>query len=418
MTERDLTIQAKAKGFGEAARQVDELTQADAELKQQLGKAVRPEAGSSEGSSEGGVLAPLAVGAIKLTLAIRGIFTALGLLPAASAVVAGITAVVVALRDEVRERERVAVAMNRQAQAHENLNVARRSQKASIERIAASRRDGGLTADAARSAQSGAARARAQFTQLEEGDVNTVFGLLGDQDFTQEELVNLSILQFSGKLNLDPRLSNERRNQSARRDLNLNNFDTFRGRETVQGQGLGEVKFKTHLPNEQEAETRAQVGSTNGDISLLRQRLSKVPELENNPELVEEAIKLLTLFGSVGELEKAVVEFTGEGSVGGRPATTLFNRLAGITEIGLPDQPGFLNQAMESVGLTNRFQEFRTEDLRAIISGGRAVNREGQVTIINNNQNQTLLGDDARAKTNREFNGNKRREQIEGSFRR
>ncbi len=107
------------------------------------------------------------------------------------------------LNDEVDARVVVAEATKIRAQAQGQFEAVQRYQRAMLERISDTRRDGGFTSDESRIVQGRAANAMKKFTRLSEEDVLSVFGIFGDQDFSYEELVNLAILKHLGKIGVE-----------------------------------------------------------------------------------------------------------------------------------------------------------------------------------------------------------------------
>lgn len=393
--ERELTIKAKADGFDEAARKVDELTRADVELKEQLGKTVTDFSGSG-GLTETGPLGPIAKGAIKLTLAIKAVAKALGLMPAVSSVIATSTAVVRTILNEVKAREKLAVAIRKQADALGELEAKQRTLQDSIERIAASRRDGGFaTPAAARLAQTRAGNAQKRFTQLEDSDVIQVYGLFGDLGLTSEELVDLSLLQYSNQLDIDPNQSNEdllirARRQIARKTEQLNKLKEVK---TLQGKGLGDVNFRTHQPTEREQKAMSQLGTVGGPKDVLREVLAERINDASFP--LDEFINAIDSYGNVGDIRRASVQ-------------TLADKLSNVptAQLRLNDQPGYGSMFLESLGI-HPTATFNVRDLKVGVDALQGLGQPTQPVVNNtyNLQNSTFVGPYATSRFNKVTNG-------------
>ena len=277
---QDLKLRARAEGFEAAAKKVGELTDAEALLEKQtkqVGEAAAKVAGQidemadardrldeqtdglDQSSKRGekswkdtaGVLGLVSAALLKLGTALRSTIFLLKLFAAVGAVLKGMAAVRQALRDDIEERLRLIEVMKIQGKAADELQQRTLSQKDTIERIASGRRQGGFkTPDAARAAQVGARRAREQFSQLTEADVNQAFGLFADQGFSQDELTNLAIIESFGELNVGADLPEAVQKRLARRRLRRlqGRVDTFASRETLQGQGRGRGEFRDGQP--------------------------------------------------------------------------------------------------------------------------------------------------------------------------
>lgn len=397
MTERKLTIKATAQGFEVTARQVDQLADAESKLADQIEKTNEAASDTPEKSGGGraSALGSMLLTALKIFAAIKIIGKAIALLPAVGAVIRGITAVTLVLWDEAKARVAVAEATMKQVEAQRALESVQRSQKATIERVASGRRGGGLTADGARSAQSGAERARNQFTQLEEGDVNRAFGLFGDLGFSQDELTDLSILQSAGALDIDPNQSNRNLAIRARRalDRNRDRINRFRGRETAQGQGLGDKNFRTGQPDERTLKAIAQFRTSGGPKDVLREVLGE--RLPADFPL-DEFIDVADDYGNVDDIKHNSLK---------HPVLDRFKAIP-TARIRRDHSSGFFAPLFEAVGFHDA-TVFTEEQIRSGVRELEQLENRGrpQTTIINNLQNSTFVGPDAHSRFNRTTNG-------------
>ena len=308
------------------------------------------------------------------------------------------------LREEVKERARNLELIKSQARLQDAAEQKQLGQKAALERVAGGRRIGGF-ADAATASgvQARAAQAAAQFTQLGAGDINAVFGTFGDvEGLSQRDLVDLAIAAGQGRLGgVSGRESRQGLATKARRILRQNraSIDTFRRRESQQGEGLGDAAFR---PGVTERAQRAAFG-TAGNTAMREELKRFLPAGAEESGLLDQAIELRRFFGSQAAFEEAIV-----GIASTRGLTAAKNRIFGTVEVGIPDAPGFGNQLFGAAGITGEFQELRTEDARAISQAFRSLDRQGRpnVTInITNQHNGKYRGVGA--------NGNRRRTRRE-----
>lgn len=404
------------EGFDDTAQKADNLSESIGQVKEQT-------EGVSQASQEGGAgwggwAAQLAVGVAKLGMALRAASRAFKMLPVAGAVVHGILSIRSALKAEIAERLRLIEVMKIQGRVLDELRDKQLDQKATLEQIASRRGVGGFeNEDVARRVQVGAARAKAQYPQLSEANINRAFGTFGDvPGLSQEQLTRLAEADYFTKLKVDigVRSYDSLRRQAMVRNLTpleaRGEFAKFERTETVQGPGLGRGEFRTGQPTEAAQRALEELRAREGNEAELRRQLEEIlpPEAD-----IDRAVRLGKLFGSKEALEKHKVGFTNAL----RPLTTMLNRLLhGRVELMLPDQPGFGSQLAETLGTTLTYEKMRPEEYENLVRALGQIEREGTPrqrtgppvivnSVTNYNQNQRHTFPSARAQQEAISNG-------------
>lgn len=325
-----------------------------------------------------GWAAHVAFGVTSVMTAIRATsFAIRRLLPGVSALTHAGTAMVGTLRDEVKERLRLIEVMKIQSQASDELKNKQLSQKDRIERISDRRRVGGFTADAARLAQVQAARAKEQFGYLDDAGIERVVGTFGDVGLSQENLTNLAIIESFGGLD-DVDVTKVRSKERIRR-IGARTIKRFpeeiakiAQRETVQGVGLGRAAYRTGQPTEAMQQALAEMQGAEGGEAALRRRLEE--ELPPGVDL-DRAVRLAQLFGSAEAFEAARIS---RASPRGVTATENILKARPTVEVGLPDQPGYVSQALGAFGGTKTFETMDFDEFEGLRRAYERIEREGQ----------------------------------------
>lgn len=427
--QQDLKLTAKAEGFDETAKKVDKVAESQGKLTDRVkeyssaAKEVSSDAADTASNVErmGGAIGRALTEFVKIAIVVKGLRaardgakgfrraiqaagSAFGFLvkngrlmgPLLAVIFASGRSILQTLRDEVKERARILELTKTQASLQDAAEQKQLGEKASLERAAGQRRIGGF-ADAATASgvQAQAARAKQQFAQLEEGDIGAAFGTFGDvAGLSQKDLTDLAILASQDKLD------DVNRNQSRKGLLSdakgrirrgREGIDTFRRRESQQGEGLGDVAFR---PGVTERGQRVAFGDA-GNTAQREELLKLLPAGAEESGLLEQAIEFRRQFASQKEFDDAIV-----GIASTRGLTALKNRLFGKVEVGIPDAPGFGNQAFGAIGITKEFQTLRTEDADAISQAFRGLDRQGRpgggapnVTVnVTNQHNGRYIG--------------------------
>ena len=159
---------------------------------------------------------------------------AMKLIAAGSAVILGVQAALAAWQRITEETQRATQAANRYNEALAETNRQQREQQATIEDISDKRREGGLTAEQSEAARAVAVRVGTKFTQLDEGALNTVAGLLPGLDDTA--LAEAAFLRQIGELDISDKHRARTRMQilDRARAKNAGRIQGFFARETGQ----------------------------------------------------------------------------------------------------------------------------------------------------------------------------------------
>lgn len=458
MGEEKLTIRAEAEGFGEAAKKIDGVSEAEDRLKgkvQETGAASEETRKATENltASEGDYVSLLSqinptIGAFadgilkaskiagdaagqninlaatfaKLREAIKANASALKLLGAASAVAAGIWLIVRAVEAEREARERLATAIKTQSDAMNELKGEERDRQVEIERIADTRREGGFDADTSRRVAAAAGRAKKQYGQLDEAAINEAFGLLGDTGMSQEELVNAAILQMQGRLRVEAEAPAAVRAQQARAATEhyAGQIAMFTERETQQGWGMGRGP-RPPGPTEQEQAAQQEMTSEGGsDINLRRELEKYLPPGSD----IDKAIRLIRATG--GDVGSKEIGFASL-----RPLTTAANRARGLVEFDVEapgggyetlgrDEYESLQAALRNMERSRRQGEDRVDItqfatfMSSPMETGALAGRQ-PVVIHNhyNQQNSRVMYPDAASQKRATRNGEMLRESVE-----
>lgn len=418
MADQELRSRVTIEGADLAAKQLQKVAAATEELGEVTKEAnrVASEAGeerstsaltNASAASAAGFMA-VAIG--KIALAVRATVKAFRLLPSAGAVVASILSIVAVLKDEVAERLRLVRVMKLQGEAQDELQGKQRDQRQSLEGVSDQRRFGGFDADISRRVQAQAINARQEFSQLSEENVNAVFGTFGGLGLSQRDLTDLAILQQSGQLDFEPgqfrsgRSATNFAQRNLRRGRARGTIDTFAGRESVQGQGLGRAEFRPAVTEADQILAEQFRGGPGSADDLLRERFARaIKEGDLPPDAdIEQLIKIVQNQATADELQANTVGFAD-----GRPITTAINRfrIRPRAEVALQNQPGFGNQAQEALGLTENFEELPLDVLEALLKLNREAQQAGNpggspnitFNITNNNfQGQRVVTPSAR----------------------
>ena len=413
--EQELTVKVEGKGFEKVTKQVDRLVKAEDELAGsteevqeeaqdasdktlKFGKAAKQAAEGvktlekgtagligrlrslgrslSDASQRTGELTSgvgaMAFGMLKLGTAVLAASRALRIFRVGGALLAGLMAIGARLRGEIVERQRLARVIEEQSAAMDLLNRRRREEQAQLERVAGMRRRGGFEdAQTSRQVQAKARAAKAEFTQLQEGDIGQAYGLFGDVGLSDRKLVRLAIIAGMGglgRVDPDERYASLRIQAEHLLKRYSGRIEKFARRETEQGQGLGWKEYRPQV-TERAAAIAAQAREQGLGTELLRERLRKMLMPGTD---IEKAIVLYQLLGTASELEEHKV-----GVASPRGITALINALEGKVEVGLPEQAGYLNQLLGFFGATKEFMRLRDEEFKDILKAFRQIEREG-----------------------------------------
>lgn len=170
---------------------------------------------------------------------------ALKLLVAGGAVVAGILAIAAAIRKVKEEHEAATRAVNEQIEAETELANKQRDAQQTLENLAATRREGGFTAEQARTAAQQAQRVKQRFGFLDEGAIQQA-AALGGLDRSDEELARVALLFQSGRGGVTPETPAvaRRRIIGQRLGRHAAMLDREFGREGVQQAELNQAAFQ------------------------------------------------------------------------------------------------------------------------------------------------------------------------------
>ncbi len=387
--EKKLRITATAEGFEKVASKIDRVTEAEGRLAQQTeesGKVSETVAKQRRKLDDAlGTVGSITVVFTKLALVIRKTFFALRLFASIGAILSAMRAIRQAVKEEIAERERLIAVMKIQGAVQDELKNRAQKQKDVLERIAGRRREGGFgTADIARGVQAGAARAAEQFTQLEPQDINLAFGTFGDiEGLSQKNLTDLAAVASFGQLKPEEGMDPAALKRYA--DYLLKRFreriDKFARVETVQGQGLGRPEFAPAGPTEQAQAAAEEMRTPDGGAAVFAKRLAALMSAGAD---LEQALMLAKRFGSAEELEKHVLGLGGrafgvEGATTLNPFRTLSKSLKAVpeVEIALPDQPGFVNQLLDRLGLTKEYVTLKKSEYEELLRALRQIEKEG-----------------------------------------
>lgn len=233
----------------------------------------------------------------KLTGAIRNNLNALKLMGAAGLVVAGIMAIVKAVRTAREEYERYTGAIKKNQQALNEAKDEEEDLEVAITKVAGSRRRAApLTDEQARAATGQAKGIMAQFESLDQGAVTQAVGMLAGQGLSRRELADAAMLLQSGRLQFDPQMSPEymARYTQHVREREEDWLAGERRRETVAGRGMGDISttggVRRRSRREEAAfnESRAEGGATRNLAAIMRGVYPDMPE-EDAERLAEMA---------------------------------------------------------------------------------------------------------------------------------
>lgn len=424
MAEQVLRARITAEGGDRAAKEVEKLSRAT----EDLGKATEEatlattrateEQGRSALSSSSAATGAgnVAVAIAKIAIAVRSVVKAMGLLPAAAAVVQGSILIVRQLREEISERLRLAEVIERQGRALDELKNKQRSEKQALENVSDRRGFAGFDAATSTRVVGQAQRARATFSQLTEQDTTTALGLFGGLGLSQRDLTDLAIAASAGKIGVSPedvRSPEAGLRESARILRRIRKpgglVETRERRESQQGEGTGRVGFRPRV-TEFEQDVLSEAQSPEGSSASLRGFLAK---LQSDGALGPEAdvdliVRLIKTFNSSAQLRNA--NLTPEGFFPGVDVpTTGVNRLGirPMVDIERRESRSFVDDIVQRIGL-RLSEKIPLSDLREAIEALRRIEEfgtTGDVSIVINNQNQRLIVPSSEIKERRTRNG-------------
>lgn len=169
--------------------------------------------------------------------------SALGLLAAGSAAVAGIALLTKAWRENADEVKRAEEAVKKHNEALKETARARGERSSSLEAISDTRREGGFTAAEADAATQTVDRVRKRFPDLDESSINRAVALIPGAD--DKEIAEAAFLDQRGSLQVKAESSpeNRRRRFERSRDRNSSALGTFIAREEEQRAALVRSAF-------------------------------------------------------------------------------------------------------------------------------------------------------------------------------
>ena len=354
---------------GEAAKQVDKLKSSEGDVLGLLTQ-VSPALGAFadamlKGSKVAGDLATeqINLGSVlqKTEGFIKANAGALKLLVAGGAIAAGIWAITKALEAEAKAHERVAEAAKRQRTALNELKGQREDMKQAIEEVSDVRAEGGMSAEQSRKATTTAGQIGGKFEQLKPDAIAQAVGMFGDKDLGLDKMIEAAILAQLGKLDVTPEMPESRRMAGLDRltERHAGAIETFRSRETAQGQGLGDPRSPGAGPTEREQaayrESRSAGGSTTELEAMLKQLLGPDADVERLAGLGQK-------YGGAEGLKEAEI-----GLASGQPVSVVLSRLLGEVRLDSPTGRGrdTAGEEIRGVDVVGR------EDFRALIEALR-----------------------------------------------
>lgn len=296
---------------------------------------------------------------------------------AGGAVLAGITLITKAVERMRLEWQEATKALNEQIDAMTKLRNEERAQAQAIENIAATRREGGFTAEEARAAKDQAGRIQRRFGFIDQGAINQAVAMAPGR--SDEETARIARDIQLGRLTIDPNERGATRERGINRQL---------GRDTA----ALDREFQTEATQRRELQAEA-----------FRQANSQ-------------------LGGSLDALIALIQENTrGEGVDAGKIARAL--QVLGGAESSFnlnPDHDAgvinLLQEALEGAGLASGdAARLSKRDLAIARRERQALDAVGPIVINTtvNQQHGRFIGADEAARKRRERNGQAERERVE-----
>ncbi len=157
-----------------------------------------------------------------VTDAVKQNVEAIALIGAGGAAIAAINGIFSAMAEGKRITDEVTASIREQAKALNELEKRGQDQASTIEKIAAKRKEGGLTAESSAAALQQAQRIKSKSGDLGEDFINTAVGNFTGTGASDEEIQRAAFALEQDRITIDPKASKERRLERLRRDLRKN----------------------------------------------------------------------------------------------------------------------------------------------------------------------------------------------------